>query len=380
LAATIHAVDAATGTAIWSKRLDPHRAARITGAPVLHEGHLYASVSSWEEGSGGRAGYECCTFRGSVASLDAATGAIIWQTYTMNKPEPQRKTPTGTQLWGPSGGAIWMAPTVDVKRGLLFVGTGNGYSTPPVPTTDAILALDLKSGRIQWSKQLTPGDVFVIGCRDKNPNCPEEVGPDFDFGSSPILRSLPGGKGILVVGQKSGVAYGLDPDRNGEILWQFRAGQGGALGGIEWGMAADEENVYVPVSDVLLPATAVRGLFAVRYATGEKVWHAPHPAMNCTGGPGCVGAQSAAITAIPGAVFAGSIDGHLRAYSTRDGAVLWAFNTAQPFETVNGVKATGGSIDAAGPVVAGGMVFTNSGYGAWRGKPGNVLLAFEVAK
>jgi polyvinyl alcohol dehydrogenase (cytochrome) len=188
------------------------------------------------------------------------------------------------------------------------------------------------------------------------------------------------GRSLLLVGQKSGVAYALDPDKQGEIVWQFRAGKGGVLGGIEWGMAADEENLYIPVSDLLDPPDNPRGLYAVRIGTGEKVWHAPAPALNCTGGRGCVGAQSAAITAIPGIVFAGSIDGHIRAYSTRDGSVVWAFDTAREFETVNRVKATGGSIDAAGPVVAGGMLFTNSGYGQWRGKPGNVLLAFEVEK
>jgi polyvinyl alcohol dehydrogenase (cytochrome) len=206
------------------------------------------------------------------------------------------------------------------------------------------------------------------------------VGPDFDFGSSPILRRMSNGRSVLVVGQKSGVAYGLDPDKEGAVLWQFRAGKGGVLGGIEWGMAADEEQVFIPVSDLLDPAEAPRGLFAVRIANGEQVWHAAAPALNCTGGRGCVGAQSAAISAIPGIVFAGSIDGNLRAYSARDGKVVWAFDTAREFETVNKVKASGGSIDAAGPVVAGGMVFTNSGYGQWRGKPGNVLLAFEVQK
>ncbi|MBI1876246.1 MAG: PQQ-binding-like beta-propeller repeat protein [Acidobacteria bacterium] len=381
LAANVHAIDADTGKPIWIRRLDTHQAARITGAPVLQGGRIYATVSSWEEGSGGRAGYECCTFRGSIAALDAATGVIVWQTYTIEgKPRPQRKTPSGTQLWGPAGAAVWMAPTIDQKRGVLYVGTGNAYSAPEAGTSDAILAVDLKTGAIRWSRQLTPNDIFVIGCRDKNPNCPDEVGPDFDFGSSPILRTIPGGKSVLVVGQKSGVAYGLDPDRSGAILWQFRAGQGGALGGIEWGMAADEENVYIPVSDLLQPQDAPRGLFALRLATGEKVWHAPHPALSCKGGRGCIGAQSAAITVIPGAVFAGSIDGHLRAYSTRDGQVVWQFDTAREFDTVNGVKATGGSIDAAGPVVAAGLVLTNSGYGQWRGKPGNVLLAFEVAK
>ena len=206
------------------------------------------------------------------------------------------------------------------------------------------------------------------------------MGPDFDFGASPILRSLSATRDILVVGQKSGVAYGLDPDREGAVVWQFRVGQGGALGGIEWGMAADEERVYVPVSDVLGPPRDAGGLFALGLGGGQKVWQAPAPALGCTDGRGCTGAQSAAISVIPGAVFSGSIDGHLRAYSTADGRILWDYDTAREFETVNRVKATGGSIDAAGPVIAGGLLLTNSGYGLWRGKPGNVLLAFDVGK
>jgi polyvinyl alcohol dehydrogenase (cytochrome) len=381
LTATVHALDAATGTPLWSRKLDEHASARITGAPTLYGNRLYVPVSSWEEGAGAKEGYECCTFRGSVAALDTANGNVIWQTYTIaDPPKPTRKTPTGTQLYGPSGAAVWTAPTIDVARHVVYIGTGNGYSQPASNSANAILAIDMDSGTVRWVRQITPNDLFVVGCREGNPNCPETVGPDFDFGSSPILRRMSNGRSVLVVGQKSGVAYGLDPDKEGAVLWQFRAGKGGVLGGIEWGMAADEEQVFIPVSDLLDPAEAPRGLFAVRIANGEQVWHAAAPALNCTGGRGCVGAQSAAISAIPGIVFAGSIDGNLRAYSARDGKVVWAFDTAREFETVNKVKASGGSIDAAGPVVAGGMVFTNSGYGQWRGKPGNVLLAFEVQK
>jgi polyvinyl alcohol dehydrogenase (cytochrome) len=219
-----------------------------------------------------------------------------------------------------------------------------------------------------------------VGCRDANPNCPEKVGPDFDFGSPIILRTLPANRDLLVAGQKSGVAFGLDPDREGAVLWQFRVGQGGPLGGIEWGMAADDERVYVPLSDVLRPAQESGGLFALRLTDGTKVWHTPSPPPDCVQGRPCTAAQSAAISVIPGTVFSGSVDGHLRAYSTADGRILWDFNTSREFDTVNGIKASGGSIDAAGPVIAGGLLLTNSGYGAWLGKPGNVLLAFEVGK
>ncbi len=381
IGAKVYALDAATGERIWDTEVDPHQFARITGAPILHETRLFVPVSSVEEVAGARPKYECCTFRGSLVALDAATGKKIWQRHMIaDSPKPVKKNPQGTQLWHPAGAAIWSSPTLDLKRRLIYVGTGNAYTAPAAVTSDAIVAIDMGTGAIRWVQQITPNDAFVVGCQPGNPNCPEEVGPDADFGSSPILRTLPDGKDILVVGQKSGVAYGLDPDRIGAIVWQFRAGKGGALGGIEWGMAADETQVYVPVSDVLLKPAEAGGLFALRLADGEKVWHAPPAPLACTSGRGCTGAQSAAITAIPGVVFSGSIDGHLRAYSTSDGRVLWDFDTAREFPTVNGVKANGGSIDAPGPVVVGGMVFTNSGYGLWRGKPGNVLLAFEVEK
>jgi polyvinyl alcohol dehydrogenase (cytochrome) len=371
IGAKVYALDAATGERMWDVEVDPHQFARITGAPILHEDRLFVPVSSVEEIAGARPKYECCTFRGSVIALDAATGKKIWQRHMIaDPPKPVRKNAQGTQLWHPAGAAIWSSPTVDLKRQLIYVGTGNAYTQPAAATSEAI----------RWVQQITPNDVFVVGCQPGNPNCPDDVGPDADFGSSPILRGLPDGKDILVVGQKSGVAYGLDPDRKGAIVWQFRVGKGGPLGGIEWGMAADETQVYVPVSDVLLKPVEAGGLFALRLADGQKVWHAPPAPLPCTTGRGCSGAQSAAITAIPGVVFSGSIDGHLRAYSTADGRVIWDVDTAREFPTVNGVKANGGSIDAPGPVVVGGMVFTNSGYGLWRGKPGNVLLAFEVER
>ena len=380
LAAHVYALDAATGEKLWQVKVDDHPTARVTGAPVLYESRLYVPVSSVEEVAGGRPAYECCRFRGSVVALDAATGKVIWKSFAIPaEPRPTRKTPAGRQLWGPAGAAIWSSPTIDVKRRLIYVGTGNAYSEPAAKTSDAILAIDMATGDVRWSRQMTPNDVFVMGCQTTNPNCLETGGPDFDFGAPPILRSLSGGRDILVAGQKSGVVYGLDPDREGAIVWQFRAGQGGPLGGIEWGMAADEERVYVPVSDVLRPAREAGGLFALRL-DGEKAWHAPAPALTCTEGRGCTGAQSAAITVIPGAVFSGSVDGHLRAYSTTDGRILWDYDTAREFDTVNHVKATGGSIDSAGPVIAGGLLLTNSGYGLWRGKPGNVLLAFDVGK
>jgi polyvinyl alcohol dehydrogenase (cytochrome) len=377
--ANVYGLDAQTGALLWKVEVDAHPVARITGAPTYANNVLYVPVSSIEEVPAARPAYPCCTFRGSVVALDAATGKQLWKSYMIpDEPKIVGKNSTGTPIWKSAGAAIWTSPTVDVAKGMVYVATGNAYTEPAAPTSDAVVALNMKTGAIEWVQQVTPNDVFVIGCKPGVENCPDEVGPDFDFGNSPILRTLAGGRRILTLGQKSGVVYGLAPDDRGKVLWQFRAGKGGALGGIEWGSAADEQNIYVPVSDVLEPPDKAGGLYAIRLLTGGQVWHTPAPALTCKGGLGCTGAQSAAISVMPGVVFSGSVDGHLRAYSTTDGTIIWAFNTMQPFETVNGLKAQGGSIDSAGPVIVGGMVLTNSGYGQWRGKPGNVLLAFGL--
>jgi len=377
--ANAYALDAQTGALLWKLKVETHPVARITGAPSYANGRLYVPVSSIEEVPGARPNYPCCTFRGSVVAIDAQTGKQLWKTYMIaEEPKIVGKNSAGTPMWKPAGAAIWTSPTIDTAKNMIYVATGNAYTEPAAATSDAVVALNMTTGAIEWVQQATPKDVFVIGCKPGVENCPDDVGPDFDFGNSPILRTLGGGRRVLVLGQKSGVVYGIAPDDRGKILWQFRAGKGGALGGIEWGSAADEQNIYVPVSDVLEPSDKAGGLYAIRMTTGEQVWHTPAPPLTCTTGPGCTGAQSAAISVMPGAVFSGSVDGHFRAYATADGKIIWDFNTMQPFETVNGVKAQGGSIDSAGPVIAGGMVLTNSGYGQWRGKAGNVLLAFGL--
>jgi polyvinyl alcohol dehydrogenase (cytochrome) len=378
LKANVYALDAATGDLLWKKSTDAHRFARVTGSVKVHDGRVYVPLSSVEEGPGAQPSYECCTFRGSVVALDAANGSQIWKSYTIAEtPVQVGKNSTGTAQWAPAGAAVWNSPTIDPQRGAVYVGTGNSYTGPAVKTSDSVVAFDLKTGKMLWWNQVTPSDAFLVGCRPGVENCPKDLGPDFDFGNAPILRTLAGGKRILVIGQKSGVLWGLDPDQEGKVLWQYRAGKGSALGGIEWGSAADDANAYVPVSDVLAAPNEAGGLHAVNLATGERVWYTPAPKLECTSGRGCTGAQSAPVSVIPGVVFSGSVDGHLRAYSTKDGSILWDFNTAKEFETVNHVTAKGGSIDAAGPAIADGLVVTNSGYSLWRGLPGNVLLVFS---
>jgi polyvinyl alcohol dehydrogenase (cytochrome) len=208
-----------------------------------------------------------------------------------------------------------------------------------------------------------------------NPNCPSEVGPDFDFSASPALVTQSNGRDLLVVTQKSGVGFALDPGKRGKLVWQYRWGRGSPVGGV-WGLATDGERAYFAVADQLSPAPG--GLHGVNLATGERAWYTPPQAPVCAKGPGCSAAQSAAVTAIPGVVFSGSADGAVRAYDSNTGAILWTFDTNRDFTSPNGVKAHGGSIDGPGPVVADGMLYVTAGNAGFVGTAGNVLLAFGL--
>jgi polyvinyl alcohol dehydrogenase (cytochrome) len=384
-----YALDAKAGHLLWKERIDEHEATRLTGSSVALNGVVFIPAASWEETRSLDPQYVCCTFRGSVTALRVRDGSLVWKTYTMDPPQKTGTNSAGAAQWGPSGAPIWSAPTVDTKRGLLYVATGDNYSVPASSTSDAVMALDLKTGRIVWTQQVLANDAYTSACRNKGVNCPPPNGPDFDFGSSAILVRAPNGKEILVAGQKSGVVYAFDPDAKGKILWQTRVGKGGLNGGVQWGMASDEQKVYAAVNDtsgVMNTAGPVGGatfdpakgggLTALHLEDGSKAWFAPsHPCDPPR--PGCSPGQSAALTLISGVVFSASLDGHIRAFSTEDGEMLWDFDTAsQTYSTVNGVPAKGGSIDGAGPVIAGGMVFINSGYPRNGGMPGNVLLAF----
>jgi polyvinyl alcohol dehydrogenase (cytochrome) len=382
--AHVYALDARTGDLLWAHKVDDLPGARVTGAPALFQDRLYVPVASSEEATARDPSYPCCKFRGSLVVLDV-NGNVVWKTFTLpENAKPLGKTSAGVQRWGPSGAGIWSAPTIDAARKVVYVSTGNMYTEPQLPTSDAVVAIDLDSGKIKWSSQRLDKDVWIVGCPPGGPaagapgNCASaDIGPDYDLGDSPMLVKLPNGKDAIVVGQKSGQGWALDPEKKGAVLWEYRAGRGGTLGGIEWGPAVDAQNAYFAVSDFRLENPG--GLHAVNLVTGQRAWLTPAPPPACTGpSPNCSGAQSAAITVVPGIVFSGSVDGALRAYSTADGKIVWTFDANRDFPTVNGVKGNGASFGGGGPVVAGGMLFTNSGYGAPAGRAGNVLLAFGV--
>jgi polyvinyl alcohol dehydrogenase (cytochrome) len=395
----VYALNASTGTLLWKEQADTHPAAMITGTPQLWQGRLYAPVASYEENFAIDPTYECCTFRGSVVALDAASGKQVWKTYMIaDQADKTGRSKSGKQLWGPSGVGVWSSPTLDPEHGLLYVGTGNNYSGPATSASDAVLALSMDSGKILWTRQMTPNDAYNSSCvpvyGKTTPNCPQESGEDFDFGSSPILVTLHNGHRLLIAGQKSGIVYGLDPDREGKVVWQTRLGKGGPLGGVEWGLAVDLSKVYAAISDCdwgsfeltrngqkktvfgVLPDKG-GGLFALDLADGAKVWATPPPAA-CQNREQCSPAQLAAVTAIPGVVFSGSLDGHLRAYSSWTGRIIWDFDTERDFKTVNGITAHGGSLNGPGSVVVNGMLYVNSGYGRFGEMAGNVFLAFSV--
>jgi polyvinyl alcohol dehydrogenase (cytochrome) len=372
----VYALDAQKGTLLWKTQVDTHPMARIVGAPTLYNDRLYVAVSSTEDAAAANASYSCCTFRGSVVALDIGSGRTLWKSYTvLEEPQPTRKNNAGIQEFGPAGAAITSSPTIDTKRNVLYVATGGSPTGVEQSLTDAVVAFDLAEGKLRWVKQLVRPDAGTAGS---------------GFSSSPVLRTLATGNQVLLAGQKSGVVYGLDPDHGGDILWQTKIGDGnagggpsgiasvvgppgvaGSAGGVAWGSAADYRNLYVAVSGLLAqPANAAGSLTAFDMTTGVARWHTAAPEPACSWGErNCAHAQAQAVTVMPGSAFSGSMDGHLRAYSTINGKILWDFDTAKDFQTKNGIKASGGPLDHGGATIVNGMVYVNSG---------NTLLAFSV--
>jgi polyvinyl alcohol dehydrogenase (cytochrome) len=272
---------------------------------------------------------------------------MVWKSHTvLEEPGPTRKNAAGMQEFGPAGAAVAASPTIDVKRNVLYVATGSSASSVPQSLTDAVVAFALEDGKLRWVKQLIRSDAGSAGS---------------GFTSSPILRTLGTGNQILLAGQRSGLVYGLDPDHGGEILWQTKVAESG---GVIWGSAADYRSLYVATSG---PQS---GLMALDLKTGAPRWFTASPQPVCSWGDhNCQHGQAQAVTVMPGAAFSGSLDGHLRAYSTINGKILWDFDTAKEFQTKNGVKANGGPLDHGGATIVNGVVYVNSG---------NALLAFSV--
>jgi polyvinyl alcohol dehydrogenase (cytochrome) len=380
--AKVHALDAETGASLWTAKVKDHPDGTGTGSLALLDSTLYVPMSSTEVLSAYDDKYACCTFRGGVTALDAKTGKRLWRWYSTAKPKPAGKTRAGATIMAPSGAPVWSTPTIDARRGLLYVGTGENYSSPANGNSDAIVALDLKSGHPRWVQQVTKGDAWNAACGAiGGANCPSQDGPDFDFGAPPILVKTSAGKDLLLAGQKSGELYALDPDDGGRIVWRARAGMGGFNGGVHWGMASDSRTLWVPIADTpgnkFAAGPARPGIHAFDVLTGRSLWSRIERPTCGEGGFACTTALSAPLTAIPGVVFAGAHNGRLIAYAAQSGKPLWRAETNRAFKTVNGVAAKGGTIDGQGPVVAGGMVIVNSGYDKFGEIGGNVLLVYR---
>ena len=384
----VYAVDATTGHLLWRRRMDPHPSTTITGAPVYFAGTVYVPVSSLEEATAKPD--PCCTFRGSVVALDAATGTVRWKRYMIDRPARQTGvTKDGVKIFGPSGAAIWNTPTLDPAHGILYVGTGNNYTGPTTSRSDSVVALDMKTGAIRWSRQLIHHDDWNVACMIHQDGCPANSGPDFDMGAGTMLVRLANGRQLVVVGSKSGAAVAVDPGHAGRVAWSNRLGRGSIQGGIQYGMAFDGQRVYVPIADMADAMDASQdareakagpphpGLYALDPASGRLEWSAP-AADVCHGRKFCDPGILAAITVIPGAVFAGHMDGRLQAYDSATGRVIWQYDTSGPVIGLGGAIGHGGTIGGGGPVVHDGMVYTNSGYGMFFHMPGNLLLAFSV--
>lgn len=378
----VYAIDALDGTLIWRDRPDDHPNATITGSPSYHDGRLYVPVSSLETGPPTDPKYECCKFRGSVVAYDAADGKKVWQTYTIDQePALTGKNRSGTDNYGPSGAAVWNSPALDLKRRQLYFGTAENLSSPATLTSDAIFALDMDTGAVKWTFQGTANDAWNGACDTVNDdNCPKENGPDFDFGAAVLLVTLSDGRDLVVGGQKSGEVHALDPE-TGKVVWQNQVGRGAIQGGVHFGMAAEGDLLFVGINDAPDGRTYKEegrpGLFALDMKTGAFAWKQPYTGAGCTGREFCHAGISQAVTAAPGIVLAGSMDGVLRIHDSKTGEIVWQYDTAPPVMTVSGEQAHGGSFGgSSGPVTANERLFVNSGYGLYFHMPGNVMLVF----
>ncbi|MDF8333777.1 outer membrane protein assembly factor BamB family protein [Novosphingobium cyanobacteriorum] len=385
LVGSAYAIDMRTGKEVWKVKVSDHAGTTLTGTPVLHGNKLYVPVSSLEEGSASKPDFPCCTFRGAINALDPKTGAEIWRTYLVDEPKPTGKTAAGIDRFGPSGVPVWNTPSIDVARNQMYVATGDNYSSPATDLSDSIVALDLTTGAIKWHYQALANDAWNGSCDEASKvNCPDEAGPDADFGAGTVLAQGANGKDYVLAGQKSGWAYAIDPD-NGRLVWKQRVGRGGVVGGIHFGLAASGGTAFFPVSDVPDGRTydidPQPGIFALDVATGRTLWAARPTGDTCRERPFCHAGYGGSITVTNGLVLAGGNDGYLRIYDAANGRIVWETDTTTNVVAVDGRTAHGGSIGGgAAPVAYDGLVIANSGYGFAGKMPGNVLLVYEAEK
>ncbi len=385
-------LDLLTGKLVWKTQLPRESDWNLSSGSIsITNSHLIIPISTAETIAPLNPTHECCTTSGGITKVDIETGKLVWYHRVLKPAEFMGKVRiTRTKKYAPAGAAIWNTPGIDVTRNLVFFGTGQSIQSPASEFSDAIITLDLNTGERIWSTQTLAGDAHNVACEvpmARQWGCPSENGPDYDFGASVIKSFTNNKEEIFLAGQKSGWAFGMKPS-NGEIIWKNRIGRGGVLGGIHTGMATDDEKLYITNSD----REAGRkydwdpkpGVYALNIDTGEVIWTFPldddcEKRNEVTDGRGsCFKAFSAPPSVGSDVVFAGALDGRLFGIEKETGKYLWEFDTLQFFQTVDGTKAFGGSMDIAGPVITKDQLIVVSGYGTHGQFPGNVLLVFEL--
>jgi polyvinyl alcohol dehydrogenase (cytochrome) len=403
----VHMLDAGTGALIWKANGKPsNNIGQVRGGVVIHQDKVIVPISASGVGAGMNPRFECCEGKGAVVALAATDGRRLWEYHTMPDPTYNGQVNSvGVKQRGPSGAPIWSVPTIDAARNRVIVTTGENTSHPGTNTSDAVIAIDLDTGKEAWVFQGMAADIWNMACdartphpttggltgegRTNGPNCPYLFGGegrDFDFGASAILAKGPGGKDIVLAGQKSGDVWALDA-QTGQKLWNQRVGEGSALGGVHWGIATDGTRVFAPINDPLRllppPHIARPGLHAFNLKTGKPLWS--HAAQaRCEGERGqriatCTQmyGYSAAPLVIDGAVIASNLLGEVFVFDGKSGKLLNTTDTFGPIQTINGLEAKGGAIDSHGISAGAGVLFVASGYGAFNQAPGNVLIALR---
>ena len=391
----VTAVEPRSGEVVWRTAIEVSEHTLLTGAPVPSGDRIVVPVSLSEVPHARDPRYACCRSHGAVAALRASDGKLLWLTETTAEATKQGETSVGTEIWGPSGVPVWSTPTIDRARGLAYVGTGQNASPPATDLSDSVLALDLETGKIAWHWQALAGDVYNDGCSGfpPNANCPKDSGPDFDIGAAVIIHRDAEGTERLLVGQKSGDVYALDPEEPGSVLWTRKAGTGSVLGGVHWGMATSGDTVVVPIADPPFPFPGYQpkpAVVALRVSDGEELWRFDVE-RGCSTNlmayftrdqlyPDCsfYFGFSAAPTIANDVAFAATLDGKVWAFDLSQGSVLWTDDTLRAYDTLNEVAAHGGAIDVAPVLSVGGMVYVQSGYSLFGQLPGNVFLAYRL--
>ena len=389
-AGMIHTVDARSGERIWiASGQASDNQGMLTGTPVVTGDKVIVPVSGSGVITGGNPNYECCENHGAVTALNLRSGEKLWEYHTMPAAEyTGQVSSTGVKQRGPSGAPIWTTPTVDEKRGQVYVTTGENTSHPTTNTSDAIIALDLETGEAKWVFQALENDMWNFGCSARGPNCiilEDTNSVDFDFGGPAILVGMPD-RDLLIAGQKSGDLWALDPD-TGSLVWNQRVGEGTALGGNHWGIASNFDRTFMTINDPKgMNGNSKPGIYSYFVGTGEPSWfYEVQPKCNDERSERLRRCESlfgfsATPLSVDGAVITGGLDGRLFVFNSESGELIYEYDTVRNYETINGVEGYGGSIDSHSISAGSGMVFVGSGYGQFRQVPGNVLLAFKPSE